>query len=301
MHHHERQSLHDEACMMGVPGEESAFNAPPAYFCGFTTTPLDHTTRHSTNRTSWRCLLRHVSSLVEMDDESSPALDGVVVRNPTWGCRCGTDSNFCSRAQCRGRGAAAPIRFRKVSRDEINKRKKQNDGKSAQGGALAKAQRKIEELQRQLQARGNVENGGNGGQKPKFTGGPKACPNGCVLQCRRLLLTHPLFHLHLMSLLQPPDLGVLRQCAEALRAMPSPAQQQLVESLTAMTDEQRAAKQKEMPLARRVQKLDTQIEKKKRALETLEANHKEVSEAFLHFQTLLQDTSKWLHDAKTEF
>ena len=53
-------------------------------------------------------------------------------------------------------------------------------------------------------------------------------------------------------------------------------------------------------MARRVQQLDTKIGKKKRALETLEANHKEVSEAFLRFQTLLQDTSKRLHDAKTE-
>ena len=60
----------------------------------------------------------------------------------------------------------------------------------------------------------------------------------------------------------------------------APAHQQLAGLLTALADEHRAAKQKEMPLARRVQQLDTKIEKKKRALETLEAKHRDVSEAF---------------------
>ena len=60
-------------------------------------------------------------------------------------------------------------------------------------------------------------------RSPRYTGGPKECPNGCVLRCRRLSLIHPQFHLLLMSLLQPQILGVLRQCAEALRAMPSPS------------------------------------------------------------------------------
>ena len=170
------------------------------------------------------CLLRHVSSFVEMDDESSPALDGVVVRNPTWGCRCGTDGNFCSRAQFRGCGAAAPNRSRNLASDEVNKRKKQNDGKSsAQSGALAKAQRKIEELQKQLQAGENAENGGNDGQKPQVYRWAKGMPKWMRPAVSSSVADTSTVPSASDESSPAPDFGVLRQCAEALRAMPSPS------------------------------------------------------------------------------
>ena len=71
-------------------------------------------------------------------------------------------------------------------------------------------------------------------------------------------------------------------------------------ALTALADEHRAAKQKEMPLARRVQQLDIKIEKKKRAVDSLEATHGDLSQFIKHLQTLLQNTSKQVQDAKTE-
>ena len=88
--------------------------------------------------------------------------------------------------------------------------------------------------------------------------------------------------------------------ALALRVMADPAHQQMAAALTALADEHRAAKQKEMPLARRAQQLDIKIEKKKRAVDSLEATHRALSHFIQHLQTLLQNTSKQVQDAKTE-
>ena len=85
-----------------------------------------------------------------MTDGTSPATDDVLVRCPTWCCRCGTDGNFCSRGQCRNCGATAPVRIRKLALDEISKRKKQNKQNNckshAKGDALAKGQSRCQQV-----------------------------------------------------------------------------------------------------------------------------------------------------------
>ena len=75
--------------------------------------------------------------------------------------------------------------------------------------------------------------------------------------------------------------------------MSNPAHQQLA-------DEHRAAKQKEMLVARRVQQLDIKIEKKKRAVDSREATHRDLSHFIQQLQTLLQKTSKQVQDARKE-
>ena len=82
--------------------------------------------------------------------------------------------------------------------------------------------------------------------------------------------------------------------------MSNPAHRQMAAALTALADEHRAAKQKEMTWARRVQQLDIKIEKKKRAVDSLEATQRDLSQCIQHLQTLLQNTSKQVQDAKTE-
>ena len=100
-------------------------------------------------------------------DGTSPATDGVLVRYPSWSCRCGTDGKFCSRGQ--------PARIRKLTLEEISKRKKhvkQNNGKShAKGDALAKAQRQIADLQKKLHAGGNTGEENDESKVSKWTNG----------------------------------------------------------------------------------------------------------------------------------
>ena len=79
-----------------------------------------------------------------------------------------------------------------------------------------------------------------------------------------------------------------------------PAHQQTAAALTALTDEHRAAKQKEMVVACRGQQLDIKIEKKKHAVDSLEATCRDLSKFIQHLQTLLQNTSKQVQDAKPE-
>ena len=183
--------------------------------------------------------------------------------------------------------------------DEISKRKKQvkqNNGTShAKGDALAKAQRQIADLQKKLHAGGNTGEENDKSKVSKWTKGlpkwmrPESLSTG--------VSTSPPT---LEEAASTPDNGVLRQCADALRAMANPAHQQMAAALTAFADEHRAAKQKEMPLTRRVQQLDIKIEKKKRAVDSLEATHGDLSQFIQHLQTLLQKTSKQVQDTKTE-
>ena len=230
-----------------------------------------------------------------MTDETSLATDGVVVRCPTWGCRCGTDGNSCSRAQCRNCGATAPARLRKLALEEVNKRKKQNkqtnhSGKSAaKGNAFAKLSDRLRTCRRSCRPEGKQKVMTIRLMSP---GGPKGCLNGCSPSRRQQVYRQ-----------RPPapeespptpDFGIFRQCADALRA------QQLAVSLAALANEHRAAKQKEKRLARRFQQLDFKIEKKKRSVGSLETTHRDLSKFIQHLQALLQNTNKQVQDAKTE-
>ena len=187
------------------------------------------------------------------------------------GTRCGTDGNFCSRAQCRNCGAAL---------DEVSKRKKQYkqkknySGKSAaKGNALAKAQRQIADLQKKLQAGVKTEGEDDTSNVSKWVKGlpkwmrPESLSTGVSTTPPAPKESSP-----------TSEFGVFRQCADALRAMSIPAHQQLAALPTALACEHRAAKQKEMLLARRVQQLDVKIEKKNRSVESLEATHRDLSQ-----------------------
>ena len=135
--------------------------------------------------------------------------------------------------------------------DEISKRKKQNkqnNGKShAKDDALAKAQRQIADLQKKLQAGGQTEEENDKSKVSKWTKGlPKWMRSESL--STGVSTTPPAPD----ESASTPDSGVFRQCAAVLRAMSNPAHQQLAAALTALADEHRAAKQKEMPWARRV-------------------------------------------------
>ena len=125
----------------------------------------------------WLRSVRVASHFVcySMTDGTSLATDGVLVRYPSWGCRCGIDGNFCSRGQCRNCGATAPALIRKLAIDEISKRKKQvkqNNGKShAKGDAHANVQRQIADLQKKLHAGGNTEEENDKSKASKWTKG----------------------------------------------------------------------------------------------------------------------------------
>ena len=181
-----------------------------------------------------------------MTDGTAPATNGVLVRYLSSNCRCGTDGNFCSRGRCRNCEATAPARIRKLAR---KKQVKQNNCKShAKGNALAKAQRLIADLQKKLHAGGNTEEESDKSKVSKWTKGlpklmrPEALSTG--------VSTSPPA---LEESVSTPDYGVFRRCDDALRAMSNAAHQQMAAALTALADEHRDAKQKEMPLARRVQ------------------------------------------------
>ena len=87
-----------------------------------------------------------------------------------------------------------------------------------------------------------MEIGGHGGQKPQIYRWAKGMPKWMRPAVSSAVADTSTVPSTSDESSPAPDLGVLRQCAEALRAMPSPAHQQLAESLTALADEQRTAK-----------------------------------------------------------
>ena len=125
-----------------------------------------------------------------MTDGTSLATDGLLVRYPTWGCRCGSDGNFCSRGQCRNCGATAPARIRKLANNEISKRKKQvkqNNGKShARGDALPKLSDILRTCRKSCTPEGIQEKRTTSLKSPR---GPKGCPNECgQSRCKQVSL-----------------------------------------------------------------------------------------------------------------
>ena len=234
-----------------------------------------------------------------MTDGTSPAMDGVLVRCLTWGCRFGSDGNFCSRGQCRNCGVTAPARIRSwhLMRSASGRSKTSKTTAKCHAKGLRSCQSSATDcgLAEKVAGRGKTGEEDDKSKVSKWTKGlpkwmrPESLSTG--------VSTTPPAPEESSS---TPDNGVFRQCADALRAMSNPAHQQLAAALTALADEHRAAKQKEMLLARRVQQLDIKIGKRKSSVDSLEATHRDLSQFIQHLQTLLQNTSKQVQDAKTE-